>query len=107
MSDTYVACLATCAYRFPELLDADWSLDLSITYLACSYYKLHIYMYELFKSNTILNFLYYFKIFIDQVWYWNIDQALVNSLHDLLNCEMYGLDWRVITTEYILLSHVH
>ena len=30
----------------------------------------------------------------------NIDQKLVNSLHRLLNCEIGGLDCRVITTEY-------
>jgi len=32
--------------------------------------------------------------------YTNIDQTLVNSLHELLNCEIGGLDCRVITTEY-------
>ena len=30
----------------------------------------------------------------------NIDQKLINSLHGLLNCEIGGLDCRVITTEY-------
>ena len=30
----------------------------------------------------------------------NINQQLVNSLHGLLNCEIGGLDYRVITTEY-------
>ena len=30
----------------------------------------------------------------------NIDQKLVDSLHGLLNCEIGGLDCRVITTEY-------
>ena len=30
-------------------------------------------------------------------WY---DHKLVNSLHRLLNCEIGGLDYRVITTEY-------
>ena len=30
----------------------------------------------------------------------NIDQKLINSLHGLLNCEIGGLDYRVITTEY-------
>ena len=35
----------------------------------------------------------------------NIDQALVNSLHGLLNCEIGGLDCRVITIENI--THVH
>ena len=35
MSDTYVACrtkwrLATGAYRLAEMLDADWSVDLSV-----------------------------------------------------------------------------
>jgi len=38
MSDTYEACrtkwrLATCAYRRPQMLDADWSVYLSIIYL--------------------------------------------------------------------------
>ena len=30
----------------------------------------------------------------------NIDQSIVSLLHGLLNCELGGLDWRVITTEY-------
>jgi len=30
----------------------------------------------------------------------NIDQTLVYSLHRLLNCEIGGLDCRVIITEY-------
>jgi len=34
------------------------------------------------------------------VLYTNIDQTLVNSLHGLMNCEIGGLDCRVITTEY-------
>ena len=34
------------------------------------------------------------------VLYTNIDQALVNSLHRLLNCERGRLDCHVITTEY-------
>ena len=29
-----------------------------------------------------------------------MDQKLVNSLHEVLNCEIGGLDCRVITTEY-------
>jgi len=37
--------------------------------------------------------------------YTNIDQTLVNSLHRLLNCEIGGLDGRVITTEYITRDH--
>jgi len=32
--------------------------------------------------------------------YTNIAQTLVNSLHELLNREIGGLDGRVITTEY-------
>ena len=32
--------------------------------------------------------------------YANIDQTLMNSLHGRLNCEIGGLDCRVITTEY-------
>jgi len=40
-----------------------------------------------------------------QVLYTNIDQKLVKSLHGLLNCEIGGLDCRVITTGY--LSRVH
>jgi len=34
------------------------------------------------------------------VLYTTIDQTLVNSLHGRLNCEIGGLDCRVITTEY-------
>jgi len=39
MSDTYVACqtkwrLLTCAYQFPQMQDADWSVDMSIIYMA-------------------------------------------------------------------------
>jgi len=30
----------------------------------------------------------------------NIDQTLVNVLHGLLNCDIGGLDGRVITAEY-------
>jgi len=30
----------------------------------------------------------------------NIDQKLEDSLHGLLNCEICGLDYHVITTEY-------
>jgi len=38
----------------------------------------------------------------------NIDQKLVNSLHKLLNCEIGGLDYHIITTEYTcpLCTHV-
>jgi len=32
--------------------------------------------------------------------YTKIDQTLVNSLHGLLNCQIGGLDCRVITAEY-------
>jgi len=32
------------------------------------------------------------------VLYTNIDQKLVKSLHGLLNCEMGGLDCRILTT---------
>ena len=35
----------------------------------------------------------------------NIDQTLVNALHRLLTCEIGGLNWHVITTEYR--THVH
>jgi len=37
--------------------------------------------------------------------YTNIDQKLVNSLHGLLNCEIGGLECRVITIEYRTRSH--
>ena len=37
--------------------------------------------------------------------YTNIGQTLVNSLHGQLNCEIGGLDCRVITTEYITRVH--
>jgi len=35
----------------------------------------------------------------------NIDQTFVNSLHRLLNFKIGGLDYRVITTEYITRVH--
>ena len=35
-----------------------------------------------------------------RVLYTNIDQKLVNPLNRLLNCEIAGLDCRVMTTEY-------
>ena len=34
------------------------------------------------------------------VLYTNIDQKLMNLLHELLNCEICRLDCHVITTEY-------
>jgi len=40
------------------------------------------------------------------VLYTNIDQTLGNSLHELLNCEIGGLDCHVITTEYIYLVSI-
>jgi len=45
------------------------------------------------------NYLRWFVISID-ILYTNIDQTLMNSLHRLLNCEIGGLDFHVITTEY-------
>ena len=33
-----------------------------------------------------------------RIGYTNIDQTLVNSLHELLNCELGELDCHVITT---------
>ena len=43
-----------------------------------------------------------FVIIIDDslVLYRNIDQTILKSLHGRLNCEIGGLDCRVITTEY-------
>jgi len=38
--------------------------------------------------------------------YTNIEQTLVNSLHGLLNCEISGLDYHVITIEYNVLNTV-
>ena len=40
------------------------------------------------------------------VMYTNIDQKLVNSLHVLLNCEIGGVDCRVIITRCPLHTHV-
>jgi len=42
----------------------------------------------------------YVDVVVHEVLYTNIDQKLVSSLHGLLNCEIGGLDCRVITTEY-------
>jgi len=39
------------------------------------------------------------KLVQELLLYTNIDQALMNSLHRLLNCEIDGLECRVITTE--------
>jgi len=42
--------------------------------------------------------------------YTNIDQKLVTSLNKLLNCELGGLDCRVITAEYrtrVQCIHMH
>jgi len=36
----------------------------------------------------------------NEILHTNIDQTLVKSLHRLLNCEIGGLDCRVITAEY-------
>ena len=44
-------------------------------------------------------------LFDTLVLYMNIDQKLVNSLHRLLNCEIGGLDCRVIT-EYRACVHI-
>jgi len=33
-------------------------------------------------------------------YFLNSDPTLVNSLHRMLNCEIGGLDCRIITTEY-------
>ena len=54
--------------------------------------------------------------FLDPIhWFYTIlytknDQKLLNSLHGLLNCEIGGLDCRVITTEYrprVQCIHMH
>ena len=38
----------------------------------------------------------------------NFDETLVNSLQGQLNCEIGGLDWRVITTvELIIIYRVY
>jgi len=37
--------------------------------------------------------------------YRNIDQTLVNSLHGLLNCEIGGLEFCVITADYLPSVH--
>ena len=43
-------------------------------------------------------------IYICVLLYGNVDQTLMNSLHGLMNCEIGGLDWCVIT-EYIPRVH--
>jgi len=40
-----------------------------------------------------------------RVLYTIVDQKLMNSLHRLSNCEIGGLDYRVITTEYRTRAH--
>ena len=52
----------------------------------CIFFKSREYLFHLRNKTSLL--------------YRNIDQKLVNSLHRLLNCEIGGLDCRVITPEY-------
>ena len=54
---------------------------------------LHAKITDWHNINRVLSF-------CTVVFYTNIDQKLVNSLHGLLNCEIGGLDCRVITIEY-------
>ena len=53
------------------------------------------------SSFTISVFYLHIQLHMSVILYTNIDQTFVNSLHRLLNCEIGGLDFRVITTEYI------
>ena len=71
----------------------------------CQYTRLNFFSikqtlchYCLVIECTFANILY-------NLLHGNIDQALVKSLHCLLNCEIGGLDGRVITIENI--THVH
>ena len=49
----------------------------------------------------VMTFVYVNTLFLpDKYCMKNIDQTLVSSLHRLLNCQIGGLDCRVITTEY-------
>jgi len=51
------------------------------------------------KSMTIITDGYVWDtVIVFQLLYTNIDQTLMNSLHGILNCEIGGLDCRVITT---------
>ena len=91
-----------------------------------SFNQLQVYI--LFKmllvsalGNTSLYYYYYYYFFFiiiiiiiiyihlshvqPHALYRNIDQTLVNSLHGLLNCEIGGIEFRVITADY--LSSVH
>ena len=57
------------------------------------------------NSHIIIIYTYMYHIqtegsFIAQVLHTSIDQTLMSSLHRLLNCEIGGLDFHVITTEY-------
>ena len=53
-----------------------------------------------YQKFCIHVFITFFVNFYARVLYGNIDQTLVNSLQRLLKCEIGGLDYQVITTEY-------
>ena len=59
---------------------------------------------RLLKADIYSTVLYHFSklplYFSATLLYTNIDQTLMPSLHGLLNCEIDGLDYHVITTEY-------
>ena len=48
---------------------------------------------------------YVMYIFNGRVLHGNIDQTLVNYLHDLMNCEIGGLDSHIITAEHLFHFH--
>ena len=74
--------------------------------LYCTFYIVESWInnmyYNLFILFIIHSFIYSLKIkytmILVQELYTNIDQTSVNSLHGLLNCEIGGLDCRVITS---------
>jgi len=66
----------------------------------CVYYIECICLYIILNVNVCLLPVYREAFRLPIVLCTKIDQTLVNSLHGLLNCEIGGLDCRVITTEY-------
>ena len=95
----YVVCSFVVFYTISDIFD-EKRLLLSFVSISC-----------LFSSTGFLSLWITFRIISTQqthyicwhktlILYTNIDKTLMNSLHILLNCEIGGLDCRVITTEY-------
>ena len=77
-----------------------------------------LFLYHVFSVPGFLSLWITFRIISTQqthyicwhktpILYTNIDKTLMKSLHGLLNCEIGGLDCRVVTTEYRTRVHFY